>query len=191
MSSLPLSIDNFLPEIIMEDKEHTAVAAIIHGANDTADSLLAEFARHLRGQGWRVQGVVKEDMAPRKNCTREMVLVDLDDDTRYLISQDLGPAAISCRVDPRGVAAASISLRRGLAEEADLVVANRFGELEAKGGGFAAEMLELMANGVPLLTVVVEKFLPDWRRFTGSSAAELPPQRDALDAWFASIPRKP
>ena len=167
-----------------------AVAAIVHGANDAADSLLAEFARHLRGVGWQVHGVIKEDTAPRKSCAREMVLVDVDDDTRYIISQDLGPASISCRVDPRGVAAASIALRRGLAEGADLVVANRFGELEAKGGGFAAEMLELMANGVPLLTVVVEKYLADWRRFTGNSAAELPPQRDAVHEWFASLQDK-
>ena len=170
----------------MEDNK-PAIAAIIHGSNDAADSLLAEFARHLRSQGWLVAGVIKEDTAPRKSCAREMVLVDLEDETRYIISQDLGPASISCRVDPRGVAAASVALRRGLAAGADLVVANRFGELEATGGGFSAEMLELMANGVPLLTVVVEKYLEDWRRFTGNAGTELPPQRDAVDAWFASL----
>ena len=88
---------------------------------------------------------------------------------------------------PGGVAAASIALRRALAEGADLGVANRFGGLEARGEGFADEMLALMANGIPLLTVVADKYLDDWLRFTGNAATELPPQREAVEAWFAGL----
>lgn len=166
-----------------------AVAAIVHAPLDSADRLLTEFALHLRSQGWRVQGVIKETSARSKASARQMVLVDIVDDTRFTISHDLGSGSPSCAVDPGDVAAASVALRRGLAAGADLVVANRFGELEARGGGYAAAMLELMAKGVPLLTVVAEKHLEDWRRFTGNSAKQLRPRRDALRSWFASIPR--
>jgi hypothetical protein len=172
---------------IMNVIEQPAVAAIVHRTHRSADGLLAEFARHLRECGWRVCGLVQDNTARSGSCGRQMVLIDLEDDKRFVISQDLGPGSLSCCVDPGGIAAASVALRRGLTEGADLVVANRFGELEAAGGGLAAEMLALMAGGIPLLTVVSEKFLADWRRFSGNAARELPPQREALEAWFEGL----
>ena len=178
------------PRVATDDKLRPAVAAIVHARRGSADALLAEFARDLRGRGWRVRGVVQEDTVDRMRRARRMVLVDLDQGIRFPISQDLGPGSAACSVDPQGVAAASIALRRIAAEGADLVVANRFGELEAGGGGLAAEMLALMSGGIPLLTVVNERFLEEWRRFTGNAAAELPTRREALEAWFAGIPRK-
>lgn len=171
----------------MDDNERLAVAVIVRTEHDSADEMLADFANNLRGRGWRVQGVVQTNTVNGDDCAREMFLVDLEDGNRFLISQNLGPGSVSCSIDPVGVAAASVALRRGLADGADLVIANRFGGLEATGGGFAAEMLGLMAYGVPLLTVVSQRYLDDWRRFTGDAATELPPQRDALEAWFADL----
>ena len=59
-------------------------------------------------------------------------------------------------------------------------------ELEAAGGGFAAELLELMAAGVPLLTVVSPRFQDDWRRYTGG-ASLLPADDDAVRAWIDRV----
>ncbi len=172
----------------MDDTERLAAAVIVRAEeHDSADEMLAEFAIYLRGCGWQVQGVVQTNTLGHDDCAREMFLVDLEDGNRFLISQNLGPGSISCSIDPVGVAAASVALRRGLAVGADLVIANRFGGLEACGGGFAAEMLALMADGVPLLTVVSQRHLNDWRRFTGHAATELLPRRDALEAWFADL----
>ena len=163
------------------------IAAIVSAEHGTADNLLAEFARHLRRGGWRVRGVIQDHTPAENNAERQKILVDLDGDTRFVISQRLGQGSVACNLDPGGVAAASVVLRRCLTEGADLVIANRFGELEAGGGGFAAEMLALMAKEVPLLTVVADKYLDDWRRFTGGSAAELPARREALEIWFSSL----
>lgn len=173
----------------MNDNERPAVAAIVNKAHGAADSVLAEFARHLSERGWRVRGVVQDNTVNDHRGTRQMALVDLHDGTRFVISQDLGPGSVSCSVDPAGIAAASIVLRRSLAEGADLVIANRFGEREAGGSGFATEMLALMSADIPLLTVVGERYLEDWRRFTGNTAKELAPQREALETWFADLIR--
>jgi nucleoside-triphosphatase THEP1 len=167
--------------------EHPAVAAIVHSAHGSADRLLLDFAHHLRERGLRVRGLVQDNVVHDNGCGRQMILVDLEDGKRFLISQDLGPGSVACCVDPGGVAAASVALRRGLTEHADLVIANRFGELEAGNSGLAAEMLALMAGGIPLLTVVSDRYLDDWRRFSGNAATELPPQREALQAWFDSL----
>lgn len=171
----------------MNEYERLPVAAIVHTDDDSADGLLVDFARDLLERGWRVQGVVQTDAGCLDGCAPEMILTDLDDGNRFVISQYLGSGSDSCSVDPAGIAAASVALRRGLAERADLVIANRFGKLEMAGGGFTAEMLQLMASGVPFLTVVAHRFLDDWRHFTGNAATELPPQREAVEAWFAGL----
>ncbi|MBS0442757.1 MAG: DUF2478 domain-containing protein, partial [Proteobacteria bacterium] len=59
------------------------------------------------------------------------------------------------------------------------------GKLEAEGGGFSAELLEILSRDIPLLTVVSRHLVDDWQRFTGGEAALLPPTRAAVDAWLA------
>ncbi|MGV8960674.1 MAG: DUF2478 domain-containing protein [Stenotrophomonas sp.] len=164
-----------------------AIAAIVHDTAAGADAVLAAFALRLRDAGWRVRGLVQ---LPREGQSdgKRMTLVDLDDAARHFpISQDLGPGARGCCLDPAGVSAASGVLRRVLGEGADLAIANRFGTLEASGQGLAAEMLALMAAQIPLLTVVNARYLQDWRAFTGHSGVELEPDDPALQAWFDAL----
>lgn len=163
------------------------IAAITYDGHAIADALLADFALGLRRKGWRVRGLVQRDTGGGKSG---MMLVDLENDTCYPLFQALGSASSSCSLDTESIAAASTALRRALDESADLVFANRFGALEASGGGLAAEMLALMAEGVPLMTVVSEDYLLDWRWFTGKAGVELPPARSALEDWFFGIAAK-
>lgn len=67
---------------------------------------------------------------------------------------------------------------------AHLAVGNRFGALEATGGGHAAELAALVGEDIPVLTVVAAKHLDAWRRFTGGMGEELPPRMAALRSWF-------
>lgn len=162
------------------------IAAITRAERGVADTLLADFVFGLKRDGWRVQGLVQQGHEQGKAAT---VLVDIADGQCYPLFQDLGPASTSCSLDAGSVAAASVALRRALEEKADLAVANRFGALEADGKGFAAEMLALMAEGIPFITVVAEEYLLDWRWFTGKVGVELPPRLSALEGWFAGLRR--
>lgn len=170
-----------------ESSDWPFVAAIVHAEHGAADGLLADFAFGLRASGWRVHGLIQQnnDSPGRESA----MLVDLDGGECFPLFQNLGAGSTSCGLDEISVAAASAVLRRALSEKSDLVIVNRFGELEANGGGFAAEMLALMAEGVPLITVVGERYLNDWRHFTGGAAKELWPQREALEAWFSDLSR--
>ncbi|MGB3881552.1 MAG: DUF2478 domain-containing protein [Diaphorobacter nitroreducens] len=153
-----------------------------HG--DAADALLADFCRGLQGLGWRVGGLAQRRLPAEGGGKPRMQLVDLRTGQVFSISQDLGPLSRACSLDPGGVARASGVLRQALADRVQLVVTNRFGELESTGGGFAAEMAALADAGIPVLTVVAHRHLEAWRRFTGGMGYELPTRLSALQAWF-------
>jgi hypothetical protein len=115
-----------------------------------------------------------------------MWLVDVATGAEYLVSQPMGRHSKACRADPQGFARATEVLRRALAEAPELVVINRFGRLEAEGGGLSAELLALMAEGVPLLTAVAPAYREAWLHFSGG-APLLPPEPTAVRAWVAQV----
>jgi len=161
------------------------VAAIVHSEHGEADNLLAEFAYGLRRDGWRVQGLVQQEIGGHGKAAT--MLVDIENEKRYPLFQNLGSGSGSCSLDHTSVAAASIALREALLQQPDLAVANRFGALEADGKGLMTEMLALISNGIPLITVVSNEFLMDWRSISGNAGVELLPEMEALQNWFASI----
>lgn len=163
-----------------------AAAAIVHRGGTAADTLLAEVVAHQQAQGRRVRGLLMTYPEPEAGCAGRMVLVDIDSGVPFLVSQPMGSGSTACRGDPRGFAQASGVLRAALADAPDLVVVNRFGALEAEGGGFSAELLELLSEGIPVLTAVNERYLPTWQHFSGG-AAVLPAERAAVDQWLAGV----
>lgn len=163
---------------------NSPIAAIVHADRRAADVLVGEFATALIHAGHDVHGLIQQRPADDKTST---VLLDLHDGARYPLFQNLGAGAQSCSVDTAGIATASIALRRAIATHADLAIANRFGPLEAAGAGLAAEMLAVMAEGIPFLTIVADDYLPAWRHFTGGMSIDLPADRAVLEAWFANL----
>ena len=161
------------------------IAAVVPNGFSDIDVTISGFARDLLAQGWRVRGLLQEFQADGPNC--EVTLVDLADGTRYGISQRLGSQSTACRLDPGALAEASVVMRRIAGDGADLAIFNRFAAMEAGGDGLAAEMLAVMSSDIPVLTVVQEKHLAAWRHFTGGVAAELAPERAALDGWFRAL----
>lgn len=161
-------------------------AAIVDDGSRSVDALLAALAAGLRGHGVRVHGLLMTRPSTEGGCAATMVLVDIDTREEYLVSQPLGRNSTACRADPQGFARASAVLRRAADEAPDLVIVNRFGGLEVEGGGFRAELLELMAREVPLLTSVGARHVPDWQRFSGG-ATVLQADAAVVDAWLRAV----
>lgn len=165
--------------------ERTPIAAIVHTPGAVSDcALLAAFADECLARGMIVRGLVDVLVDDGKGSACGAELRDLETAERYIIFQNLGPGSSGCKIDPAGIATASVALRRAAEEaRADLVVANRFGKLEASGGGLADDMLAVMVAGIPFLTLVAEPWLEEWRRFTGDAGVLLKPRRAELNVW--------
>lgn len=171
---------------MFESPDTLPIAAVVSVVSGDANALIADFATRQLAAGRRVRGLVQELRQCDDGC--QVVLIDLDRGDRYRITQDLGPGSTSCGLDPALIAEACGVMRRIAVEGAELAIFNRFGGLEADGGGFAPEMLALMSEGVPVLTIVPVGQLARWREFTGGLGRELPVDPAALDAWFAALP---
>lgn len=164
-------------------------AAVASDGVADVDGLLAAVVADQRAAGRRVHGLLMRHDGPPAGgtaCAERMWLVDVALGTEYLVSQPMGRLSKACRADPQGFARATEVLRRALAEAPEIVVVNRFGRLEAEGGGLSAELLALMAEGVPLLTAVAPPYREAWLNFSGG-AALLPPEPAAVRAWLAQV----
>lgn len=161
-----------------------AIGAVIHPAESSPEALLAAFAAELMARGFRVGGVTQDTRLGADGCKCTMEVVELDSGRRINLSQDLGRDSSSCALDPAALAEASGALRRAVAGGADVVFANKFAKVEITGGGLAAEMLQTMVAGVPLLTALPAAYLGEWLDFTGGRGQLLAPTRAALWRWW-------
>lgn len=168
------------------------IAAIVYGDGVNANAILEEFACHLLASGRRVRGLIQRRAGAERRCSGDVFLIDLAGDDDFRISQNLGAESTCCSIDPAGIAAASVVLRRAQSQPVDLLVVNKFGKLEAEGGGFVAEILSAAAQGIPVVTTVHERRLECWREFTGDLSQQLfPSLASTLNWWQAGSPRQP
>ncbi|WP_309043780.1 DUF2478 domain-containing protein [Marinobacter sediminicola] len=164
-------------------------AAIIYDNDEQAvDKLLHKVAATLSRRGYRVAGL---SMALNEHGLRRepMALQDLETGQEYSIAQNLGKESQSCCLDPRGLADATSVIRGLLEQPPKLAVVNRFGQQEIGGNGFRAEFVQLLAAGIPVLTVVKRKFLSQWHDFGGETAVDLPFSEAAVLHWCDGVLR--
>lgn len=167
------------------------VAAVIHSGDGQGDALLNTVLTECQQQGWRVRGLVTEQGKDPQGLL-PMQLRDFNTGELFVISQNLGRDSRGCSLDMGGLAEAGKVLRDALNEQPDLVFVNRFGYGEVQGRGLNQEFSQLISAGIPLLTLVSEKYLEGWQQFSAGLAQTLPLERAAIEQWLASIkPKSP
>lgn len=164
---------------------------MVYRKDDHDRSALADFARELAGAGSRLGGVVQEEFLD--DCGRRLRIdsVDIASGERVTINQRSRSGADDCSLDPAALVDAGAPLRRALVDRPDLVVVEKYGEQEQNGSGLVDDILGIIADGIPILVLVPEPALPDWRELTGRGTAELPCEAETLRRWWrecAGIP---
>ena len=158
------------------------LAAVTASRRGETDLILSELAGKLIRAGLRLAGVVQTntDVPGRHHC--EMDVRVLPDGPTICISQNLGPAARGCRLDPDGLerAVASVALRL---DGADLLILNKFGKHEAEGRGFVPLIAEALSRDIPVLLGVSDLNRAAFDAFTAGAATRLPAEQAAILDW--------
>ena len=170
----------------MSSKPEFRAAAVVFRHDEHDRLALADFARELADSGCRLGGMVQEAFFDDQGRRTRIDSVDLATGDRVTINQPgrTRPDGADCTLDTAALADAGLPLRRALINRPDLVIAEKFGEQEQSGAGLADDILNLIAEGLPILVLVPEPALACWREVTAGETAEVPCEVDALRRWW-------
>ena len=156
------------------------------------DPLLARLVSRLAAKGLRLAGTVQINTARDRSGPCDMDVKVLPDGPVIRISQDLGPAARGCRLDPAALETAVGLTEARLGDGVHALIVNKFGKHEAEGRGFRGTIAETLGRGLPVLVGLNGLNQDAFHAFTGGEAIELPPEVDALENWLrAAIEGQP
>jgi len=169
------------------DIDPNHLAAILYRPEDDVDMLLANFASTLLRAGERIGGVVQRNLKDEAGRANGMHVIDLMTGREIPICQPLGRGAMACKLDPAGLAEASLAISRAIAEDVALIIVNKFSKQEAAGHGLRSELAEAIIAGGPVLTAVPEKCLDAWKEFTGDRGTTLLCARRVVEEWWREV----
>jgi molybdate transport system ATP-binding protein len=170
-----------------QDINPNHLAAILYRPEDDVDTLLADFAGALLRDGERLGGIVQRNLKDAAGRANGMHVIDLSTGRQISICQPLGSGATACKLDPAGLAEASLAVSRAIADDAALIIVNKFSKQEASGHGLRAELAEAIIAGGPVLTAVPEKCVDAWKEFTGDRGTTLLCARHVVEQWWREV----
>lgn len=156
------------------------------GRGDT-DLVLEGLAADLAARGLRCCGTVQINSERADAGPCDMDVRVLPGGPVLRISQDLGPHARGCRLDPAALETAVGLVAAGLSSGADLLIINKFGKHEAEGRGFRDVIAEAVAMDMPVLVGLNAANRQAFEIFAGGMAIQLPPEPAALKSWVDRV----
>ncbi|MFT4277133.1 MAG: DUF2478 domain-containing protein [Rhodopseudomonas sp.] len=161
------------------------LAALVYERGEDPDRVLGEFAADLNSQGYRAVGLVQ--VGPRGDESRGLSARLVHSGEQISLYQDLGPMAEGCRLDPSRLLDAGARVACALAQGADLLIINRFGQQETEGRGLLHLIVEALSADVPLVIAVPSHRFDAWIKFADGMSVRLRCERRALDQWWGKL----
>jgi nucleoside-triphosphatase THEP1 len=147
---------------------------------------LLKFVEKLKSSNIRVGGVLQEALF---NSAGEIVgldAVDVATNQRIPISRP-SKNDDECGLDVSALAETTRIIRDAINERLNLVVVEKFGELEQDGKGLIDEIFQTIAEGIPLLISVPEAALPVWQQRSGDLGSVLDFSEQDFQQWWQSL----
>ncbi len=160
---------------------------IVPSESMTADVLLAQVAQVLLAQGLRVAGAIQHNHGAASNGRCHMDLEILTGNDVVRISQDLGPHARGCRLDPgaleQAVGQVIGAIHRGGNDRPQILVVNKFGKQEIEGRGFRPAIGAAMAEDIPVFVIVPATSLAAFEAFSEGVGEAVVGGADDIAHW--------
>jgi len=169
------------------------IAAVIYADGVYPDRLLRQVFAPLRDRSIPIAGVLQVEQPSPDDCHPcDMLLEELCGGEILALSETRGKHARGCRLDIGVLTELAESVQSSLqADEPRLLVVNKFGKVEANGGGLREAIADAVARGIPVLVGVPMRNLESWRAFTAELATELAPEATAIERWLDSHGLRP
>jgi len=154
---------------------------------DTSDRMaLLKFVEKQKSLNIRVGGVLQEALYNSDGEIVGLNAVDVATNRRIPITRPTKNDD-ECGLDVSALAETTDIIRNAISDRLDLVVVEKFGELEQKGKGLIDEILQTIVEGIPLLIAVPEAALPLWQERSGELGSVLAFSEEAFQQWWQSL----
>ena len=168
------------------DQTSAPFAAAVY-TPDTGDRMaLLKFVEKQKSLNIRVGGILQEAIFNSEGGIAGLNAVDVSNNRRIPITRPVANDD-ECGLDVSALAETTDIIRNAISERLDLVVIEKFGELEQNGKGLIDEILQTIVEGIPLLLAVPEAALPIWQERSGELGSVLPFSEEAFEQWWKSI----
>lgn len=161
------------------------VAALVYDRGEDPDRVLRGFAADLNARGARAIGLIQ--CGHRGAYTSELSAMLVHSGEQVPLYQNLGLVASGCRLDPGRLLDAGSRVAAALAQGADLLIINRFGQQESEGKGLLHLIVEALSADIPLVIAVPSHRFDAWIKFAEGMSVRLPCDRRALDRWWSKL----
>ncbi len=165
------------------------IAYVMNTEQGATDRFLTQTAAAAIQQGHAVIGVVQTNTPRPKTHRCDMDVQVLPDGPIIRISQELGPQARGCALDPAALERAVVEVQKTLAQGADLLIVNKFGKHEAAGRGFRPLIAEALSQDVPVLVGLNPLNRAEFESFADGLAQELAADSAAVADWIETTCR--
>ncbi|MGN8118091.1 DUF2478 domain-containing protein [Labrys sp. KNU-23] len=147
-----------------------AITGIVYSSGSEFEIFLRDIVGQMAQTGLRLAGLIQHSQPKPGRAKCDMFLHDLATGGLHPISDDRGPEARGCVLNPDRLLRACDAAMAGLGGETDILVLCKFGKAEVEGGGFRTLMASALELGVPVLIGVPLVNLAAFRQFAGDLA---------------------
>ena len=159
------------------------LAALVYDEQAYPDDILRQTVDRCRTRGFRLAGVVQHrSREAGHRC--DMLLEDIATGRHASIFAGRGRGAKGCQMNGDAMLEVVSRIERGLKENPELLMLNKFGKVEAEGAGMRDLIAQAISMGIPVLIGVPARNLHAWREYAGELSTELHNSRD-VDGWLA------
>ncbi|HRE60822.1 MAG TPA: DUF2478 domain-containing protein [Micropepsaceae bacterium] len=169
------------------------ITALVYETGDPQPGpLLAAIAHAVAARGGTPAGVIEhlnddaDDGPAPHRCDVRLEVLGMQ--TSLALSENRGRGARGCRLDADALMRAVQLTQAALEGGADILLVNKFGKMEAEGGGFRDAIGEAVARGVPVLIGVPARNLDAFRAFAGGLAVEMATGSMRIDSGTDRVP---
>jgi nucleoside-triphosphatase THEP1 len=162
-----------------------AILAIVYADGAAAGSFIAELGYRLRDAGVAIAGIVPYRSSARTGkCGVEVE--ELASRLVLQLSEDENPQPFGCRIDPEAISEAAALISSSLRKAPNVVIFNKFGKLEAEGGGLRETIAEAIQLGIPVIAGVPRRNIGTFRELTEGLAEETQVDSPRIYQWLAA-----
>jgi len=187
MGAPPIYAINRMEEKV-NDSDPPFFAAAVYEAKTGDRRALARFVGTLKEESVRVGGILQEKIDMEESGMKEVVSVDVRSGKRVTLNRPTRENWENrvCSLDTAALAETASILNQAIGDKLDLIVIEKYGDTEKKGGGLSGEIFRGIAAGIPFLVAVPNTNLDAWLKHSGGTGAILHFDEAAFREWWDS-----